>query len=97
MKNEIIFLDRDYSIQIDTRNRRLNLYYNSITSLPRYFRKSDILKINMDTERINFYRFGLLRDYHFVEFQENGDYEIGCCRIPRKLMNSIQNRFKNMK
>ena len=98
MKNEIIPLEGDYkeySVKIDSRNRRLNLLINC-NDTGDYFRKSDIIKIKK-SNNINRYCCGIKMFNYNISKDYLGDYKIGCCIVNNEQMKNIQNRFKNMK
>ncbi len=99
MKNEIIPLDARYniySIQIDSRNRRLKFLIGG-HNYGDYFRRSDILNIEKKSHITRYFKKDIDSIYNVENLTSINSYQIGCCRIPRKLMKSIQNRFKNMK
>ncbi len=105
MKNELIRLENgfsiDYNIQVDSRNRRLNLYVKNTLDkleLNGYFRKKDILNLGKITNIHQYYNGEIFETYNVTPPNENQEFTtIGCCRVPNEVLKSIQSKFKKMK
>jgi NRPS condensation-like uncharacterized protein len=105
MKNELIRLENgfniNYKIQVDTRNRRLNLYVQDpLDKLlsDGYFRKSDILNLGKLDKIHQHYEGEIIETYDVMHPNKDQEYtRIGCCRVPNEVLKSIQNKFKKMK